>query len=79
MEGALFARTFNQTQGNDLPLIRRLEAVQDTIMELVKRVDSKPNSFRKCASWSAVISWIVLVRDPAIHYAPPASLMQDPN
>lgn len=69
MEGALFARTLDQTEGNDLPLIRRLEAVQDTIVELFKRVDSKPNSFRKCSGSSTVISRLVPVGDLAVHYA----------
>jgi hypothetical protein len=47
MEGALLAKSLNQTEGNDWILAHQLESVQGKIVELVKRVDSKPNSFRK--------------------------------
>jgi hypothetical protein len=46
MAGTMLTSTFNQTSGHDWLLTRRLEAVQGAWSDLVKRVDSKPNSFR---------------------------------
>jgi hypothetical protein len=47
MDSTMLTSTFNQTSAHEWLLTRRLEAVQGTWSDLVKRVDSKPNSFRE--------------------------------